>query len=130
MEKDPMEKETLDALLRKAQGGVGAGRSGTVPFTALDPSEEAHDIGRSRHDLLKSIHLKVRAELGRTKLPLKDALHLGPGAIVDLDKFADDPVELFVGDLLVARGEVLVVNDSFCIRITEVFSQASGEEES
>jgi len=69
----------------------------------------------------------VKVELGRTRLFLKDALELGPGSLVDLEKLADDPVDLYVNDLLVARGEVLVVNDCFCVRVTEVLG--AGEEQ-
>jgi flagellar motor switch protein FliN/FliY len=68
-------------------------------------------------------------ELGRKRILLKDALELAPGSVVDLEKLAEEPVDLYVNDLLIARGEVLVVNDCFCIRITEVMAQGAIEEE-
>lgn len=132
-----MERDTLDAFLRKIQGGPGtqgapgSHRSAASPFASVEAGDEGPEAGaapRVRPDLLKSIHLKVRAELGRTRLALREALQLGPGSIVDLERFADDPVDLYVGDLLIGRGEVLVINDAFCIRVTEVFSQPSVEE--
>jgi flagellar motor switch protein FliN/FliY len=132
MEKEQVERDNLDAVLKKIQGAAGAQRPASSPFAAVEAAEEGQETGgatRARPNILKSIHLKVRAELGRTRLQLKEALQLGPGAIVDLEKFADDPVDLYVGDLLIGRGEVLVINDSFCIRVTEVFSQPSVEEE-
>ena len=61
-------------------------------------------------------------------MQLSEALELGPGSVVDLEKLVDDPVDLFVNDLLVARGEIFLVNDCFCIRITEVLP-AAGEVE-
>ncbi len=136
MDSQQIEKDTLDALLRKVQGSTG---QQAVPVAAAPEVafEEASsivddadpDARRSRSDLFRSVHLKVRVELGRVHLPLKDALQLGPGSVVDLDKLADDPVEIYVNDLLIARGEVIVVNDCFCVRVTEVFSQGeSGHE--
>lgn len=131
MERNEKESETLDALLRTVQANPGSGGGPATPFGSVegvdDPSEVAPP--RLRPELLRGIQLKVRAELGRARLPLKDALKLGPGAILDLEKLVDDPVDLYVGDLRVARGEVHVINDSFCIRITEVFAQGGGEEE-
>jgi flagellar motor switch protein FliN/FliY len=62
----------------------------------------------------------VRVDLGGRRIIKKDALRLSPGAIVELEKLADEPVDLYVRDVLIARGEVFVVDDSFCIRITEV----------
>ncbi len=73
-----------------------------------------------RPELLKGIHLRVRAELGRRSLVLKDALSLDQGSVIDLETRGDDPVNLYVNDVLMARGIVTVVDDCFCIRITEV----------
>ncbi|MBI4602748.1 MAG: FliM/FliN family flagellar motor switch protein [Planctomycetes bacterium] len=127
VENVPVEEVSLESILRKVQGVPGA--AGAV-FEALGPSGSSADADgrRPRPELLKGVHLKVRAELGRAHLSLKEALQLAPGSVVDLEKLADDPVDLYVNDLLVARGEVLVVNDCYCVRITEVFSSA-GEEE-
>ena len=124
-----MEKQTLDDLMRKAQGLSGA--AGAEPFAEVDLGGEptGSDARRTRPDLLRGVHLKVRVELGRKRILLKDALELAPGSVVDLEKLAEEPVDLYVNDLLIARGEVLVVNDCFCIRITEVMAQGAIEEE-
>ena len=131
MEKETTEKETLDQLLRKVQGHPIQDRTGASVFEAVEGLEALPEVApqRNRAELLRGVHLKVRAELGRTSLLLKDALQLSPGSLVDLEKLAEDPVDLYVNDLLIARGEVVVINDSFCIRITEVFSQGPGEED-
>lgn len=71
-------------------------------------------------DLLSDVQLHVRIELGRTRMYVEDVLHLGDGAVVELDKLAGDPVDVFVNDRHVARGEVLVLNDNFCVRISEI----------
>ena len=126
-----MEKQTLDDLMRKAQGLSGPGGAGVEPFAEVDDGVESAvgDARRARPDLLRGVHLKVRVELGRKRIPLKDALELAPGSVVDLEKLAEEPVDLYVNDLLIARGDVLVVNDCFCIRITEVIAQGPIEEE-
>jgi len=131
MENAPTENETLDSILRKVQANTATAAPQQPPFDAVEAGGEAveADARRPRPDLLRGVHLKVRAELGRTRMLLKDALQLGPGSIVDLEKLAEDPVDLYVNELLIARGEVMVVNDSFCIRITEVITSALGEEE-
>lgn len=131
MDRIPSEKETLDSLLRRVQGGDLQDRPVASAFEKADADGVRIDLdaGQSREELLRGIHLKVRAELGRIRLPVREAIQLGPGSVVDLGKGADDPVDIYVNDLLVARGEVMVLNDSFCIRITEVFSQgATGQE--
>lgn len=71
-------------------------------------------------DFLGDIDVQVRVELGNAKLNVKDVLKLGSGSVVALDSLVGDPVNVYVNDRLVARGEVLVVSDNFAIRITEV----------
>jgi flagellar motor switch protein FliN len=75
-------------------------------------------------DLLKDVELSVKIELGRTKMLVEDVLKLAEGSVVELDKLAGDPVDVYVNGQLVARGEVLVLNDNFCVRINEVVSAA------
>ena len=76
-------------------------------------------------DLLSDVNLNVKIELGRTKMLLEDVLRLGEGTVVELDKLAGDPVDIYVNDRPVARGEVLVLNDNFCVRISEIISKDS-----
>jgi flagellar motor switch protein FliN len=71
-------------------------------------------------DILVDVPLQVVAELGRTKLPVKDILKLGVGAVIELDKIADDPIDLRVNDKLIAKGEVVAIDDYFGVRITEI----------
>ena len=73
-----------------------------------------------RIQLLGDVDLNVAIELGRTEMAVEDVLKLGVGSVVELDKLAGDPVEVYANDRLVARGEVLVVDDNFCIRIIEI----------
>lgn len=70
--------------------------------------------------LLDDVHLDVKIELGRTNMYIEDVLQLGVGSVVELNKLAGDPVDIFVNDRLIARGEVLVLNDNFCVRINDI----------
>lgn len=78
-------------------------------------------------DLLANVALKVRIELGRTRMLVEDVLRLGDGSVIELDKLAGDPVDIYVNDRPVAKGEVLVLNDNFCVRINEIIDPASLE---
>ena len=73
-------------------------------------------------ELLDDVELEVRVELGRTEMYIEDVLHLGTGSVIELDKLAGDPVDVYVNKRLVARGEVLVLNDNFCVRINSIHS--------
>jgi flagellar motor switch protein FliN/FliY len=73
-------------------------------------------------DMLSDVNLNVKIELGRTRMLVEDVLRLGEGSVVELDKLAGDPVDVYVNDRHVARGEVLVLNDNFCVRINEIVS--------
>ena len=73
-------------------------------------------------DLLRDVELNVKIELGRSRMLVEDVLKLAEGSVVELDKLAGDPVDVFVNDRLVARGEVLVLNDNFCVRVAELIT--------
>lgn len=77
-------------------------------------------------DMLSDVNLDVKIELGRTRMFVEDVLRLGEGSVVELDKLAGDPVDVFVNERLVARGEVLVLNENFCVRIHEIVDPAAG----
>ena len=72
--------------------------------------------------MLEDVQLQVRIELGRTRMLVQDVLRLDQGSVVELDKLAGDPVDIYVNERLVARGEVLVLNDNFCVRVNEIVS--------
>ena len=76
-----------------------------------------------RMDLLGDVNLDVTIELGRTRLLVEDVLRLNAGSVVELEKLAGDPVDIFVNGRHVARGEVLVLNDNFCVRVSEVIDR-------
>ena len=73
-------------------------------------------------DLLNDVQLDLKIELGRTQMQLEDVLRLKQGAVVTLDKLAGDPVDIYANGRLIARGEVLVLNDNFCVRVAELIA--------
>ncbi len=75
-------------------------------------------------DILLDVRVKVTVQLGSCLLPMRDVLELAPGSMVQLNQHATDPVGLYVNDKLVAYGEVVVVDDNFGIKITELVGAA------
>ena len=73
-------------------------------------------------DMIMDLNLRVTVELGRTSMTVKDVLALGPGAVLQLDKLAGEPVDILINDRLIARGEVVVVDENFGVRVTEILA--------
>ncbi|MCU0958796.1 MAG: flagellar motor switch protein FliN [Pirellulaceae bacterium] len=91
-------------------------------FELKDLTTAPASTERASLDLLRDVELDLRIELGRTAMYLEDVLQLRRGSVVPLDKLAGDPVDVYVNGRLVARGEVLVLNDNFCVRIAELIA--------
>ena len=86
------------------------------------PEEPGLGLGNARLELLLDIPLNISVELGRNKMSIQELLQLSPGAAIELDKSAGDPLDIMVNGRLVARGEAVVVNDKFGVRITDIVS--------
>ncbi|MDR3321438.1 MAG: flagellar motor switch phosphatase FliY [Synergistaceae bacterium] len=93
-----------------------------VEFAQLGGSDFAGSPGNI--DLIVDIPVRVTVELGRTRKTIGEVLSLGPGSVVELNKMAGEPVDVLVNGKLIARGEVVVIDESFGIRVTEVVSRA------
>jgi flagellar motor switch protein FliN/FliY len=89
-------------------------------FAGAPPSNEVATL-----ELIRDVELDLRIEFGRTHMYIEDVLKLRKGSVVSLDKLAGDPVDIFVNDRLIARGEVLVLNDNFCVRVAELIAGES-----
>lgn len=117
----------------EAQASSGKSTPGAVQMPDFAPQASAPttDLPTERVPdgiaLLDEVNLNVKIELGRTRMLIEDVLRLGEGSVVELDKLAGDPVDVYVNDRHVARGEVLVLSDNFCVRISEIISP-SGED--
>lgn len=84
------------------------------------PEENQTPLDKKNLDFILDIPLQVTVELGRTKLLVKDILQLSQGAVVELTKLAGEPLDIFVNSKLVARGEAVVVNEKFGVRLVDI----------
>ncbi len=96
-------------------------------FKLPNLTQVLQDAQVSSIELLRDVELNVKIELGRARMLVEDVLKLCEGSVVELDKLAGDPVDVFVNDRLVARGEVLVLNDNFCVRVNEIIAGVKDE---
>ncbi|MDI3507898.1 MAG: flagellar motor switch protein FliN, partial [Clostridiales bacterium] len=81
----------------------------------------------SNMDIIMDIPLQVTVELGRTKKTVKDILELGTGSVIELDRLAGEPIDILVNGKLVARGEVIVIDENFGVRIIEMIDQTTAK---
>jgi flagellar motor switch protein FliN/FliY len=109
----------IDALLGNAAKPPAATET-PKPYEFDDLQGQPSDEPPHNMDLLGDVELDLRIELGRTVMRLEEVLRLRGGSVVALDKLAGDPVDIYINGRLIAHGEVLVMNDNFCIRVTEL----------
>jgi len=103
-------------------GSGGQGKVRSVQFGALESGGLATPTPSSI-DLLRDVPLVVQAELGRSRMQVKEILKLGEGSVIELDKEAGDPVDILVNNKLIARGEVVEIEGNFGVRITEIINR-------
>lgn len=109
---------------------AGGGDSPNVPTQENKPEAAAFSSLQEQKgggqpanlDFILDVPLKVVAQLGTAKMLIRDLLQLGQGSVVELEKLAGEPLEVFISDKLIARGEVVVVNEKFGIRLTDIIS--------
>ena len=129
---DPSPEDTLDL----AEAQLGAALSGSInmpdptavfgsplPFE-MEQFDGSKPPSRTKQplEMLQDVELDLRIELGRTELLIEEVVQLKEGSVVPLDKLAGDPVDILVNGRLIARGEVLVLNDNFCVRVAEILT--------
>jgi flagellar motor switch protein FliN/FliY len=93
-----------------------------VQFTSLDTGEFKKEGGGNKLELIYDVGLQMTVELGRTEKTLKEILEIGPGSIVGLDKLAGEPLDILINGKLLARGEVIVIDENYGVRIKEIVS--------
>jgi flagellar motor switch protein FliN/FliY len=118
----------LDDLDSEKELASGEQERGDVQARIAEENSPLSQIDLSRMKLVLDVPLKVSVELGRTKLLVNDLLQLGQGSVIELDKMAGEPMEIYVNDKLVAMGEVVVVNEKFGVRLTDVMSGVGFED--
>ena len=115
-------EESAARLLEEAEAALhGLNRGATPqPFQLEDLVGTGGPPEKCSIELLNDVDLDLKIELGRTHMQLEEVLKLRRGSVVTLDKLAGDPVDIFVNGRMVARGEVLVLNDNFCVRVAQL----------
>lgn len=83
-------------------------------------ADAAGEPNARRLALLLDVNLDISVELGRARMSIQELLGLGPGSVIELDKLAGEPLDILVNDRLIARGEAVVMNDKFGVRITDI----------
>jgi flagellar motor switch protein FliN/FliY len=110
------------ALEEQAEAESAQPKANPAPVAQLD------DDGSPRKDvdldMVMDIPVTISMEIGRTRIPIRNLLQLSQGSVVELDRLAGEPMDVLVNDTLIAHGEVVVVNDKFGIRLTDVISAA------
>ncbi len=129
---DPLADEWADALTSSEQDQVHKEKEQAslrpqamdAPFKDMTEAYKApQPDGRRRElDFILDIPLDVSAELGRTRLLINELLQLGQGSVIELNKLAGEPLEVYVNGKLVARGEAVVINEKFGVRLTDIIS--------
>ncbi len=120
----------IDYLLSQAEQALASvnapvnapGAPPVQPFKLQDFAGAAPTAEAATLELIRDVELDLKIELGRTEMYLEDVLKLRKGSVVPLDKLAGDPVDIYVNGRLIARGEVLVLNDNFCVRVAELIA--------
>ena len=120
--------DDVQFLLSQAQQAIAsvdnpsAALDNISAFTLTDFTGAPASTDRATLELLSDVELDLKIELGRTHMYLEDVLKLRRGSVVPLDKLAGDPVDIYVNGRLIARGEILVLNDNFCVRVAELIA--------
>jgi flagellar motor switch protein FliN/FliY len=97
-----------------------------VPFETTIAAQPAVAAEQAELERLYDVPVELAVEIGRTRMTIRETLALGPGSIVTLDRLAGDPVDLLVNGKPIARGEVVVIDEEFGLRVTEVTSPNPG----
>ena len=115
---------SADTLNVDIEASLSSSDSSSQSSEQIDPLPDLSGLmaeaAESSIDLLKDVELNVKIELGRSEMSVEEILKLNNGSVVELDKLAGDPVDILVNEQLIARGEVLVLNDNFCVRVNEI----------
>ena len=110
-----------------AQQGTQAAESGDMAraqFQNLQDEGSLGGDGDKNMDMILDIPVNLSVEIGRTKISIRNLLKLNQGSVVELNRLAGEPMDIFVNGTLIAHGEVVVVNDKFGVRLTDVISAA------
>ena len=133
LSKDALRTATVGSVVVPEPMPVGAAAGGASAFPVMDfgsaatPGVVAGAPARRRGiELLHGVDMEVTVEIGRTRMTVREILDLSPGAVLELDRAAGSPADLLVNGRLIARGEVVVIDEDFGLRVTEIVTETSG----
>jgi len=129
-----MNQDEIAALIAAKNAGLplqdtamdSAGDDFTNDYSELDPA--IGSTGEVPMSMLMDLTLPVAIELGRTTMSVQEILQLGRGSVVQLDRLAGEPIDIYVGDRRFAEGEVVVLGENFGVRVTRIISRVTGAE--
>ena len=132
MQEQAAVEESGDSEADRVAAELAAAAMGDSPYQARPASELFEDFGGTGgkpgslndFDMILDIPVQITVELGRTKLSIRNLLQLAHGSVVELDGLAGEPMDVLVNGTLIAQGEVVVVNDKFGIRLTDIITPA------
>jgi len=113
-----------DAMAEQAVAEAGGGDAAAAEFDSLEDTSGGPAGDEANLDVILDIPVTISMEIGRTHISIRNLLQLNQGSVVELDRLAGEPMDVLVNGTLVAHGEVVVVNEKFGIRLTDVISPA------
>ena len=128
---EDLEKQK-EMILTEGPADIGGGDAGGFPVVDSAGSAPVHDqlpdadlagVDSGRLGILLDINMAITVELGRSKMLINDLLQLGQGSVIELSKLIGEPLDILINDSVIAKGEVVVVNEKFGVRLTEVTSK-------
>jgi flagellar motor switch protein FliN len=130
-----MNQDEIAALIAAKNAGVNLQEASTVAAAETEELTDYSDLDRAIGgggdvpiNMLLDLTLPVAIELGRTTMSVQEILQLGRGSVVQLERLAGEPIDIFVGDRRFAEGEVVVLGENFGVRVTRIIGRASGAE--
>lgn len=133
MQEQATSESSLDSESAQVAADLAAAAMGDSPYQAKPASQLFEDFGSTASakpgalndfDMILDIPVQLTVELGRTKLSIRNLLQLAHGSVVELEGLAGEPMDVLVNGTLIAQGEVVVVNDKFGIRLTDIITPA------
>ncbi len=106
--------------MEATDGGLDAGQAKKLPLENLDEEKSLGADATRNLSVIQNIEITLSMELGRTTLSIRELLQLNQGAVIELDRMVDEPMDVLVNGTLIAHGEVVVIDDKFGIRLTDV----------
>ncbi len=121
-DQDAMADDWAAAMEEQSETEARGSKASAVPFDELDDDEKPNT--NPELDVILDIPVSISMEVGRTSITIRNLLQLNQGSVIELDRLAGEPLDVLVNGTLIAHGEVVVVNEKFGIRMTDVISPA------